>query len=92
MKRFTFIQHYNEYTDYDTVLGNLTEDELTDDERINWASENLRRLTFVNDDVHPRYAYVIHRDGTDRRITWEEGIALLGHEPLFSTDGLFLKA
>lgn len=79
--RFMFIQKYNEYTDYDTVLSNLTDDELTESERVEWAGETLRRLTFVDDGEKPRYAYVIERDGEDRRITWEDAVALLGHEP-----------
>lgn len=75
--RFNFVQIYENYTDYDTALGNLEESDLSEGEKIDLADEDVRRLTFVGD--NPRYAYLTLRNHEEKRITWEEGEQLLGH-------------
>ncbi len=73
MTRFWFVQVYDEYTDYDTNLGAQEDAEAL----AQYPNESVRRLTFVDRKDGQHSAYLIMRDHSEKRITWNEGLAML---------------
>lgn len=62
--QFYFVQQYEEYTDYDTY-----------DE--SGKSDSIRRLTLVEREGQPRYAYLTTGDYQEQRLTWDQGVQML---------------
>lgn len=72
--RFEFVQQHDGYVDYQTVLGGLAEDQLTEDERIRWADEKVRRVTFV---LPEHRAYLTMRDYSEEYVSWDDAMLMI---------------